>query len=504
MRNSFFDHSLDAASIRLRVREVMAGKVGFYSVGLYPASLAYNCAMQNEAGRLLLAARPGRDLLGAFSPEVVDSMDSDHVERVLDMGTHRVSGERIPNTLQDLILRCEVVVLSANSNHVEEDLLEACRLREELGREQVVLACLAGSFNHDPISNTAYVLCEKQPNLAFFSGFHRHGALRNPFDSFTANFCHPNALIAMLGAQLLDHLSPNIQVAAGVHNVEGQYIKAAKNMSSVFAGFGYAYHQENPGVLPTLLTLLLDQCLDQAATVSMARPDRQKLYHRQPIPLTELGYAVPRIEATLVRDGDFEKVRDHTFTQLTAMVADVRGSMMQPSSGKPTRNFQAGQVMASLMRREERCPLSMEELEQSCEDAGLPKGGLEGLKALRYWPQIARKYAIPLHDASMVNLLYMALYGRPAVKETAYRVMTDSRELSSYCQESVRPSHSRRYADALQNLDVPEALDLVVNAVIADNARRAMRSEMSLDESASNAGPAYLQLMEAIESQLDG
>ena len=504
MRNSFFDHSLDAASIRLRVREVMAGKVGFYSVGLYPASLAYNCAMQNEAGRLLLAARPGRDLLGAFSPEVVDSMDSDHVERVLDMGTHRVSGERIPNTLQDLILRCEVVVLSANSNHVEEDLLEACRLREDLRREQVVLACLAGSFNHDPISNTAYVLCEKQPNLAFFSGFHRHGALRNPFDSFTANFCHPNALIAMLGAQLLDHLSPNIQVAAGVHNVEGQYIKAAKNMSSVFAGFGYAYHQENPGVLPTLLTLLLDQCLDQAATVSMARPDRQKLYHRQPIPLTELGYAVPRIEATLVRDGDFEKVRDHTFTQLTAMVADVRGSMMQPSSGKPTRNFQAGQVMASLMRREERCPLSMEELEQSCEDAGLPKGGLEGLKALRYWPQIARKYAIPLHDASMVNLLYMALYGRPSVKETAYRVMTDSRELSSYCQESVRPSHSRRYADALQNLDVPEALDLVVNAVIADNARRAMRSEMSLDDSSSSLGPAYLQLMEAIESQLDG
>ena len=38
------------------------------------------------------------------------------------MGTHRVSGERVLNTLQDLILRC-VAVLSANSNHVEEDLL---------------------------------------------------------------------------------------------------------------------------------------------------------------------------------------------------------------------------------------------------------------------------------------------------------------------------------------------------------------------------------------------
>ena len=159
--------------------------------------------------------------------------------------------------------------------------------------------------------------------------------------------------------------------------------------------------------------------------------------------------------------------------------------------------------MAQLMRQEERCPVSMEELEQWCEQAGLRKGGLEGLKALRYWPQIARRYAIPVHAASMVNLLYMALYGRPAVKETAYKVLTDSRELSSYCQESVRPSHSRRYAEALQNLDVPEALDLVVNAVIADNARRAMRDDMTIDENGADQGPAYLQLMEAIESQLE-
>ena len=503
MRNSFFDASLDAAAIRQRVLEVTTGKVGFYSVGLYPASLAYNCAMQNADGRLLLAPRPGRHLLGAFSDDALNSMDREHVDRVVEMGSQTLNGERIPLTLPDLIQRCEMVVLSANSNHIEEDLAEARRLRHELGREQVLLACLAGSFSHDPMNNDAYVLCEKEPNLAFFSGFHRHGALRNPFDSFTANFCHPNALTAMLGAQLMDQLSPNIQVAAGVHNVEGQYIKAAKNMASVFAGFGYTFHQDNPGVLPTLLTLLLDQCLDQAATVSMARPDRQQLYHRQPIPLTELGYAVPRIEATLVRDGDFEKVRDHTFVQLTAMVADVRGSMMLPRQGNPTRNFQAGQVLAHRMRETQRCPHSMEELEAWCESSGLRRGALEGLKSLRYWPQIARKYALPAHDASMVNLLYMAIYGRPAVKQTAYRVMTDSRELSSYCQESVRPSHSRRYAEALQNLEVPEAVDLVVNAVIADNARRAMRSDVPLEEHDSGQTADHLQLMSCIESQLD-
>ena len=503
MRNSFFDQSLDAGSIRRRVQELTIGKVGFYSVGLYPASLAYNCAMQNAEGRLLLAPRPGRDLLGAFPEETIATMDEEHVETVLDMGCQRSGGKREANTLSDLIQRCDLVVLSANSNHIEDDLRESCRLRQELGREQVVLACLAGSFSYDSINNNAYVLCEKEPNLAFFSGFHRHGALRNPFDSFTANFCHPNALTAMLGAQLMDQLSPNIQVAAGVHNVEGQYIKAAKNMASVFAGFGYSFHQDNPGVLPTLLTLLLDQCLDQAATVSMARPDRQKLYHRQPIPLTELGYAVPRIEATLVRDGDFEKVRDHTFVQLTAMVADVRGSMMLPRKGKPTRNFQAGQVLAHYMREMQRCPNSMEELEGWCEGSGLRRGALEGLKSLRYWPQIARKYAIPAHDASMVNLLYMSIYGSTEVKQTAFRVMSESRELSSYCQESVRPSHSRRYAEALQNLDVPEALDLVVNAVIADNARRAMRGGVPLEDNGSETTADYLQLMSSIESQLD-
>ena len=339
MRNSFFDQSLDAGAIRQRVRELSMGKVGFYSVGLYPASLAYNCAMQNAEGRLLLAPRPGRDLLGAFPKETIATMDDEHVETVLEMGGHRSGGELVANSLSDLIERCDLVVLSANSNHIEEDLHEACRLRQELQREQVVLACLAGSFSHDPISNSAYVLCEQQPELAFFSGFHRHG--RQPLRQLHRQFLPSQCPDGHVGAQLMDQLSPNIQVSAGVHNVEGQFIKAAKNMASVFAGFGYGFHQDNSGVLPTLLTLLLNQCLDQAATVSMARPDRQRLYHRQPFPLTELGYAVPRIESTLVRDGDFERVRDHTFGQPRRWWP-MRGSMMLPVSGSPTATSRPG------------------------------------------------------------------------------------------------------------------------------------------------------------------
>ncbi|TVS05325.1 MAG: hypothetical protein EA413_07065 [Cyanobium sp. PLM2.Bin73] len=501
MQNSFFADSLDQDTVKQRILALEQGRVGFYSIGLYPASMAYNSAMHGGGDRLLLATRPGRSLFGAFSAKDRTGMDPAHVATMEAMAWQTVDGRPTPHTLASLIEQCDLVLLSSNSNHIEQDLQEACDLRRELGREQVVLGCLAGSFSHDPLSNDSYVLCERQPNMAFFSGFHRHDALRDPVDSFTANFCHPNAVTALLGARLLDRISPNIQVSPGVHNVEAQYIKAAKNISSIFAGFGHTYHAENTGILPTLLTLLLDQCLDQASSVSMRRRDRQRLYGRQPFPLTELGYGVQRIEAALNRGGDMEKVRDHTFTQLTAMVADVRGSMMLPMYGKPTRNFQAGRILAEGMRRLGRCPRDVEEFEHWCEQEGLQKGGLEGLKALRYWPQILRNYAIQVHDASMVNLLYMAIFGKRDTKAIAFRVMTESRELSNYCQESVRPSHSRRYSEALQNLERPGALELVANAVIADNARRAIPDDSIGDEADSGEEtPAYLKAMNVIEN----
>lgn len=500
MRNSFFDGSLDKRSIKKRIQELRDAKIGFYSVGLYPASLAYNSAMQKSDKSLLLAPRPGRELMGAFSHDERQGMDPRHVVKMHWMACHKEEEVTVTNDLEYLIAQCDLVLLTANSKYIEQDLVEACKIREQINRRNVVLACLAGSFSHDELNNNSYVLCEKNPNLAFFSGFHRHGALRAPVDSFTANFCHPNALTALIGAQILNKLSPNIQVSPGIHNVEAQYIKAAKNMASIFAGFGYNYHQRNTGILPTILTLLLNQSLDQAATVSMFRRDRQQLYNHQPIALTELGYAVPRIEATLDKGGFTEKVRDHTFSQLTAIVADVRGSMMLPVSGKPTRNFQAGQALADGMLGNGRCPVNIEEFEQWCEVAGLNKGSLEGLKALRYWPQIEEKYSIQGHDASMVNLLYKGLYGSDVEKSYAFEVMTESRELSNYCQESVRHSHSRKYADALNNVEHDDALELIANTVVAENARKAIYGEdNSEDRTIRPEDPAYLQVMDCIE-----
>ena len=68
----------------------------------------------------------------------------------------------------------------------------------------------------------------------------------------------------------------------------------------------------------------------------------------------------------------------------------------------------------------------------------------------------------------------------------------------------MRPTHSRRYAEALQSLQQPEAMDLIVNAVIADNARKAIRDDLALDEGDDlGQPPAYLRAMNVIETALD-
>ena len=500
MHNTFFSDLKDSDYLSYRLNQLESGKVGFYSIGLYPASLAYNSAMQTQGSDLLLAPRPGRQLLGAFPSEIIQGMDHNHVLTMRNMGQHNDGSKSISNTLADLIERCELVVLSANSNHIEEDLLEAKMLRDQMNRKEVVLACLSGSFSHSDQDNKSYVLCENDIELGFFSGFHRHAALRNPLDSFTANFCHPDALTAMVGAKLLNKLSPNIQVSPGVHNVEAQYIKAAKNVASIFAGFAHTYHRNNPGLLPTILTLLLDQCLDQAATVSMSRKDRNKLYNSQAFPLTELGYGVQRIEAALLKDGDMKQVRDHTFTQLTAMVADVRGSMMKPNIGSPTRNFQAGEILAENMTEYKRCPKSIEEFIQWCIDKGLSKGSLEGLNSLKYWKQIVENYSIPLNDSSMINLLYMSLYGVDEIKGSVFNVMTNSRQLSSYCQESVRPKHSRLYDAAFSNLENENSQNLIISAINkGSNYTKGLALNSSPVDKSSPEMPDFLRTMRYIE-----
>ena len=274
-------------------------------------------------------------------------------------------------------------------------------------------------------------------------------------------------------------------------------------MSSILAGFGHAFHKNNPGLLPTLLTLLLDQCLDQAAYVSMRRTDREDLYTKQPFPITELGYSVQRIDASLLKDGDFVQVRDHTFSQLTAMVADVRGSMMLPLSGRPTRNFQAGEVLAERMIEFKRCPKGVDEFMEWCEKSGLKRGALEGINSLNYWPHILWKYSIPLSNSSMINLLYMCIFGPPAIKKDIYTVMTKSRELTNYCQESVKSFQSKKISDLLNNLHLKTSIDFINKSLTDQDQLLFDLNEIEFDNRIESEKKAiYNKVIDYIETSL--
>ena len=157
LTNSFFAEHYSSEPTAKRIREVLNGKVGFYSVGLYPASLAYNCALQNQGLNILLAPRAGRELFGAFSDIDLAEMDNAIKTKIKSMAISNVDKSGRYNTLQDLIINCELVVLSSNSKHIINDVDTALKLRKDLKRDNVLIACLVGSFCHDEEKNESFV-----------------------------------------------------------------------------------------------------------------------------------------------------------------------------------------------------------------------------------------------------------------------------------------------------------------------------------------------------------
>ena len=82
MQNNFIEKINDEKYFYSLIKDIEKMKVGFYSVGLYPASLAYNCAMHGKSNNILLAPREDRDLLGAFSKDVLSDMDNEIIEKI--------------------------------------------------------------------------------------------------------------------------------------------------------------------------------------------------------------------------------------------------------------------------------------------------------------------------------------------------------------------------------------------------------------------------------------
>ena len=486
MKNTFFNKKINKDNFKSFIKNIDKYKVGFYSVGLYPASLAYNCAMHSHKKNILLAPRPGRDILGAFSKEILSNMDSKIIEKILAMGSNLEKKTSKSYDLIDLILKCHIVILSSNSNHIKKDIDTAIQLKKDLNRENVILTCLVGSFCLDEYDEHPFILCEKYPELAFFTGFHRHGALRNNRDSFSANFCHPDTLTALLATNILNQLSPKINVSPSVHNIECQYIKAIKNISSIFAGFVNSYHSDKPGMLPTINSVLLSQCFDQAAKVSSLIRKKNHINDNL-ISLKELGYRSEKIKGENFFDKNIIEQSDYTFSQLNAVIADVLGSMSLPIEGKPTRNFQAGQVLSDMFFKFKRCPKDMPEFLYFCKENNLSEGGLEGLKSLNLWPNIYSKYSLNNNHSSMINLIYLCFYGSDIEKKDIFQVLTNSKELIDYSQESVKTNQGLEIRNNLLGINISKDYEKLYSLLfvkeIENNYENKLKNNFLLEES---------------------
>jgi len=181
----------------------------------------------------------------------------------------------------------------------------------------------------------------------------------------------------------------------------------------------------------------LTQCLDQAASVSLQVRKENKLDNKY-LSLKELGYGEEIISAKeKINDKFFEK-GDYTFSQLNAVKADVLGSMTLPNEGKPTRNFQAGQVLSDMLLQLKRCPKDVSEFVNWCNKYSLSQGGLEGLKSLKFWPDIYKEFKIKNNNCSMINLIYLCFNANSEEKKEIYNVLISSEEITNFCQESVK------------------------------------------------------------------
>ena len=108
-----------------------------------------------------------------------------------------------------------------------------------------------------------------------------------------------------------------------------------------------------------------------------------------------------------------------------------------------------------------------------------------------------------MNNSSMINLLYMCIMAPDEIKKDIYNVMTISRELSNYCQESVKSLQSKKISDALDNFHLKSSIDLVTNSLTDDYRLFFELNEVVFDNSLeSKDKPIYNKVIDYIETYI--
>ena len=93
--------------------------------------------------------------------------------------------------------------------------------------------------------------------------------------------------------------------------------------------------------------------------------------------------------------------------------------------------------------------------------------------------------------------------GPKDIKDDIYKVMTNSRELTNYCQESVNPIHSKKISNSLNNFHLKPPIDYLTKLLADDEISFPEVNKVNFGGSLKYENkPIYNKVIEYIENYL--
>tara|TARA_Y100001968_G_scaffold292136_1_gene297088 strand:- start:1238 stop:1537 length:300 start_codon:yes stop_codon:yes gene_type:complete len=95
--------------------------------------------------------------------------------------------------------------------------------------------------------------------------------------------------------------------------------------------------------------------------------------------------------------------------------------------------------------------------------------------------------------------------GPHGIKKDIYNVMTNSRELTNYCQESVRSIQSKKISDSLNNFHLKTSIDFITKSLTDQDRMFFQLNEIHFDNQIqAEKIPIYIKVIDYIETNLIG
>ena len=94
--------------------------------------------------------------------------------------------------------------------------------------------------------------------------------------------------------------------------------------------------------------------------------------------------------------------------------------------------------------------------------------------------------------------------GPTDLKQDIYNVMTNSRELTNYCQESVGSVNSKKISNSLNNFHLKEASVFITKLLTQEDQLYFELNEINFDDPLeSEIKPIYIKVIDYIENYLN-